>query len=92
MSYADKILAADGKDAIIKAMQEALSHYSWAINMLVNGVPFDDLPILMAAMQMAAQSLRPLIGESGCGLMDEIMARTKALAINTAGLRKERGE
>lgn len=92
MSYADKILAADGGEAAGKAMQEALTHYGAIMTGLVNATPWDDLPILVAAMQLIAQTMRPVIGEAGCEIADQIVAASTAVAADVGTLRKERGE
>ena len=92
MSYADKILAADGGEAAGKAMQEAMTHYGAIMTGLVNATPWDDLPLLMAAMHLASQAMRPAIGEAGCKIADQIVAASTAVAIDVGTLRKEHGE
>lgn len=92
MSYADKILAADGGEATGKAMQEALTHYGAIMTGLVNATPWVDMPILMAAMHLASQAMRPMIGEIGCAIVDKLLENTETMAIDVGALRKERGE
>lgn len=94
MSYAEKILAAGraGGEAAGKAMQEALTHYGAIMTGLVNATPWDDLPILMAAMHLASQAMRPVVGESGRAIVDKLLENTEALAVNVGALRKESGE
>lgn len=92
MSYADKICKAEDRDEAGRAMREGLSHYGMMMNMQVNATPWDDMPMLVAAMQMTAQALRPMIGECGCEIVDQMMEVTQAVAIDVGTLGKERGE
>ena len=92
MSYAERICKAQDREAAAKAIQEGLAHYGAFLNAMVNATMWDDLPILVAAMQMIAQATRPVIGENGCEIVDQIVAASTAVAINTGALRKERGE
>ena len=92
MSYAERICKAKNHKAATKAMQAGLAHYGAFLNAMVNATSWDDLPILVAVMQMTAQAMRPAIGEKGCKIADQIMAAWTAVAIDTWALRKERGE
>ena len=92
MSYAERICKAKNHKAATKAMQAGLAHYGAFLNAMVNATPWDDLPILVAAMQMSAQAMRQVIGEKGCEIADQIMAASTAVAIDVGALRKERGE
>lgn len=92
MSYAERICKAKDHKAATKAMQAGLAHYGAFMNAMVNATQWDDLPILVAAMQMSAQAMRPAIGEKGCKIADQIMAGSTAVAIDVGALRKERGE
>ena len=92
MSYAERICKAKDHKAATKAMQAGLAHYGAFMNAMVNATPWDDLPILVAAMQMSAQAMRPAIGEKGCEIADQIMAGSTAVAVNVGALRKESGE
>ena len=92
MSYAERIYKAQDHEAAAKAMQEGLAHYGAALNAMVNAPPWDDMPILVAAMQLTAQAMRPAIGEKGCEIADRIVAATTAVAIDVGALRKEREE
>ena len=92
MSYAERICKAKDREAADKAMQAGLAHYGAFMNAMVNATPWDDLPILVAAMQMSAQAMRPAIGEKGCEIADQIMAGSEAVVIGIGALRKERGE
>ena len=92
MSYADKICKAADRREAAKAMQEGISHYGAILNMLVNSTPWDDLPILVASMQMVAQAMRQVIGETGRKIVDQIVTDSTAVAINVGARRKERGE
>lgn len=92
MSYAERICRAQDREAAAKAMQAGLAHYGAFLNAMVNATMWDDLPILVAAMQMIAQEMRPVIGEKGCEIADQIMAASTAAAIDIGALRKERGE
>lgn len=92
MSYAERICKAkDHKDAA-KAMQAGLAHYGAFLNAMVNATVWDDLPILVAAMQLIAQAMRPVIVEKGCEIADRIVEASTAVAIDVGALRKERGE
>lgn len=92
MSYAERILKAKDREAAIKAMQAGLAHYGAFLNAMVNATMWDDLPILVAAMQMLAQAMRPVIGENGCKVADQLVEASQAVAIDIGALRKERGE
>lgn len=92
MSYAERICKAKDREAAAKAIQAGLAHYGAFLNAMVNETMWDDLPILVAAMQMIAQTMRPKIGENGCEIADRIMAASTAVAIDIGALRKERGE
>lgn len=92
MSYAERIFKAKDREAVAKAMQAGLAHYGAFLNAMVNATSRDDLPILVAAMQMSAQAMRPVIGEKGCEIADQIMEDSTAVAIDIGALRKERGE
>lgn len=92
MSYAERICKAKDHKAAAKAMQAGLAHYGAFLNAMVNATSWDDLPILVAAMQMSAQAMRQVIGEKGCEIADQIMADLTAVAIDVGALRKERGE
>lgn len=92
MSYAERIYKAKDRKAATKAMQAGLAHYGAFLNAMVNATVWDDLPILVAAMQLIAQAMRPAIGETGCEIADQIMADLTAVAIDIGALRKERGE
>lgn len=92
MSYAERICKAKDHKAATKAMQAGLAHYGAFLNAMVNATPWDDLPILVAAMQLIAQAMRQVIGEKGCEIADQIMADSTAVAIDVGALRKERGE
>lgn len=92
MSYAERICKAKNHKAATKAMQAGLAHYGAFLNAMVNATPWDDLPILVAAMQMSAQAMRQVIGETGCEIADRIMAASAAVAVDIGALRKERGE
>ena len=92
MSYAERICNAKDHKAATKAMQAGLAHYGAFMHAMVNATMWDDLPILVAAMQMTAQAMRPAIGEKGCEIADQIMADSTAVAIDIGALRKERGE
>ena len=91
MSYAERICKAKDREAAAKALQAGLTHYGAFLNAMVNASG-DDLPILVAVMQMSAQAMRQVIGEKGCKIADQIMAASTAVAIDTGALRKERGE
>ena len=92
MSYAERILKAKDREAAAKAVQAGLAHYGAFLNAMVNATMWDDLPILLAAMQMLAQAMRPVIGESGCKIADQLVEASQAVAIDIGALRKERGE
>lgn len=92
MSYAERICKAKDREAAAKAIQSGITHYGVFLNAMVNATPWDDLPILVAAMQMSAQAMRQVIGEKGCKIADQIMAASTAVAIDVGALRKERGE
>lgn len=92
MSYAERICKAKNHKAATKAMQAGLAHYGAFLNAMVNATMWDDLPILVAAMQMSAQAMRPAIGEKGCEIADQIVEAYTAVAIDVGALRKERGE
>lgn len=92
MSYAERICKAKDREAAAKAMQEGLAHYGAIMTGLVNATPWDDLPILMAAMHLASQAMRPAVGESGCAIIDKLLENTEALAVNVGALRKESRE
>lgn len=92
MSYAERICKAKDRKAATKAMQAGLAHYGAFLNAMVNATVWDDLPILVAAMQMSAQAMRQVIGETGCEIADRIMAASTAVAVNVGALRKESGE
>lgn len=92
MSYAERICKAKNHKAATKAMQAGLAHYGAFLNAMVNATSRDDLPILVAAMQMIAQAMSQVIGEKGCEIADQIMADSTAVAIDVGALRKERGE
>lgn len=92
MSYAERICKAKNHKAATKAMQAGLAHYGAFLNAMVNATVWDDLPILVAAMQLIAQAMRQVIGEKGCEIADQIMADLTAVAIDVGALRKERGE
>lgn len=92
MSYAERICKAQDHEAAAKAMQAGLAHYGAFLNAMVNATMWDDLPILVAAMQLIAQAMRPEIGEKGCEIADRIVAASTAVAIDVGALRKERGE
>lgn len=92
MSYAERICKAKNHKAAKKAMQAGLAHYGAFLNAMVNATVWDDLPILVAAMQMSAQAMRPAIGETGCEIADRIVEAYTAVAIDIGALRKERGE
>lgn len=92
MSYAERICKAKDREAAAKAMQAGLAHYGAFLSAMVNATMWDDLPILVAAMQMIAQTMRPVIGEKGCEIADQIVAASTAVAIDVGTLRKERGE
>ena len=92
MSYAERICKAQDREAAIKAMQAGLAHYGAFMNAMVNATSWDDLPILVAAMQLIAQAMRPAIGETGCEIADQIVADSEAVAVDIGALRKERGE
>lgn len=92
MSYAERIFKAKDHEAAAKAMQEGLAHYGAFLNAMVNATMWDDLPILVAAMQLIAQAMRPTIGEKGCEIADRIVAASTAVAIDVGALRKESGE
>ena len=91
MSYAERICKAKDLEAATKAMQAGLAHYGAFLNAMVNASG-DDLPILVAAMQMSAQAMRPAIGETGCEIADRIVEAYTAVAVDVGALRKERGE
>ena len=82
MSYAERICKAKDLEAATKAMQAGLAHYGAFLNAMVNATMWDDLPILVAAMQLIAQAMRPVIGEEA----------STAVAVDIGALRKERGE
>lgn len=92
MSYAERIFKAKDHEAAAEAMQAGLVHYGAFLNAMVNATMWDDLPILVAAMQLIAQAMRPAIGEKGCEIADRIVAASTAVAIDIGALRKERGE
>ena len=92
MSYAERICKAKDREAAAKAIQSGITHYGVFLNAMVNATPWDDLPILVAAMQLIAQAMRPEIGETGCEIADQIVAASSAVAIDVGALRKERGE
>ena len=92
MSYAERICKAKDREAAAKAMQAGLAHYGVFLNAMVNATMWDDLPILVAAMQLVAQAMRPEIGEKGCEIADRIVAASTAVAIDVGTLRKEHGE
>ena len=92
MRYAERICKAQDRKAATKAMQAGLAHYGAFLNAMVNATSWDDLPILVAAMQMIAQAMRPVIGEKGCEIADQIVADSEAVAVDIGALRKERGE
>ena len=92
MSYAERICKAKNHKAATKAMQAGLAHYGAFLNAMVNATMWDDLPILVAAMQLIEQAMRPAIGETGCKIADQIVAASAAVAVDIGALRKERGE
>ena len=92
MSYAERICKAKDREAAAKAMKAGLAHYGAFLNAMVNATMWDDLPILVAAMQLIAQAMRPAIGEKGCEIADRIVAASTAVAIDVGALRKEHGE
>lgn len=92
MSYAERICKAKDREAAAKAIQSGLAHYGAFLNAMVNATAWDDMPILVAAMQLVAQAMRPEIGEKGCEIADRIVAASTAVAIDVGALRKERGE
>lgn len=92
MSYAERICKAKDLEAATKAMQAGLAHYGAFLNAMVNATSWGDMPILVAAMQMSAQAMRPVIGEKGCEIADRIVEASTAVAIDVGALRKERGE
>lgn len=92
MSYAERICKAQDREAAAKAMQAGLEHYGAFLNAMVNATMWDDLPILVAAMQMIAQAMRPVIGKTGCETADQIVAASMAVAVDVGTLRKEHGE
>ena len=92
MSYAERICKAKNHKAATKAMQAGLAHYGAFLNAMVNATSWDDLPILVAAMQLIAQAMRPAIGETGCEIADQIVEAFTAVEIDVGALRKERGE
>lgn len=92
MSYAERICKAQDREAAAKAMQAGLEHYGAFLNAMVNATMWDDLPILVAAMQLIAQAMRPVIGEKGCEIADQIVAASTAVAVDIGALKKEHGE
>ena len=92
MSYAERICKAQDREAAAKAIQAGLEHYGAFLNAMVNATMWDDLPILVAAMQMIVQTMRPVIGENGCKIADQIVAASTAVAVDIGALRKEHGE
>lgn len=92
MSYAERIFKAKDHEAAAKAMQEGLAHYGAFLNAMVNATSWGDLPILVAAMQLIAQAMRPVVGESGRAITDKLLENTEAVAIDVGALGKERGE
>lgn len=81
MSYTDKINTAQDAKAAAKAMQAGLEHYGAILNALVNATSWDDMAILLAAMQLTAQAMRPFIGESGCAVVDGLLKTTRTMTI-----------
>lgn len=92
MSYAERICKAKDREAAAKAMKAGLAHYGAFLNAMVNATSWDDVPILVAAMQLIAQAMRPAIGEKGCEIADRIVEASTAVAVDIGALRKERGE
>lgn len=92
MSYAERICKAKDREAAAKAMQAGLAHYGAFLNAMVNATMWDDLPILVAAMHLASQAMRPVVGESGRAIVDKLLENTEAVAIDVGALRKESGE
>lgn len=91
MSYAERICKAKDLETATKAMKAGLAHYGAFLNAMVNATVWDDLPILVAAMQMIAQAVRPVIGEKGCEIADQIVAASTAVAIDIGALRRDAG-
>ena len=83
MSYAERICKAKNEEAAVKAMQAGLTHYA---------TPWDDLPILVAAMQLTAGAMQPVIGEMGCAIVNDLLKGIQTVAVKTDAVRKERGE
>ncbi len=92
MSYAERICKAKNEEAAVKAMQAGLTHYGTFLNTLVNATPWDDLPILVAAMQLTAGAMQPVIGEKGCAIVNDLLKGIQTVAVKTDAVRKERGE
>lgn len=81
MSYAERICKAKDREAAAKAIQAGLAHYGAILNALVNTTSWDDMAILLAAMQLTAQAMRPFIGESGCAVVDGLLKTTRTMTI-----------
>lgn len=92
MSYTEKICKAQDAQESAAAVQEGISHYGAILNMLVNSTPWDDLPILVATMQLTAGAMQPVIGEKGCAIVNELLEGVQTVAVKTDAVRKERGE
>ena len=81
-------ITGDGSDAS-RLISEALNDIGSGVVALVNGYPYDGLPLVMASLLTTYNALCSIVGPNGKALADDIVQMTNCVAINLAELAKQ---
>ena len=84
------MLSGDRKqvDKVVNESFTALGHELMGV---VNSYDFTDLPFVLAAMQITANSLMPLLDDSGRSLVEKMKAMTTVITIDADEMRRQAG-
>lgn len=84
------MLSGDRKQ-VDRVVNESFATLGHELMGVVNSYDFTDLPFVLAAMQITANSLMPLLDDSGRNLVEKMKAMTTVITIDADEMRRQAG-
>ena len=82
-------MMARNDDAVSRVIQEALADIGNECAKLAMSYDMVDLPLVLAAMQIAATGMTNILDDNGRGLMEKVVSHTACITIDASELRKQ---
>lgn len=87
-TYVERIFEAETLEEQTEILEEAVEQLSEQINSITHFSSPKDYPVVIAALEMAADTIRAIVGRSGCEIADKIKKNLVGIATPTGGDQK----